>query len=116
MSLQFNKTYILQPYLNITFIMKSRGVRLIIYDSYNHMQIIQWILYGISISAVLLFVLGSITHKMIGAEVLTTFQIILFTSILNTKYTQSYSILNYLSPVSGNYYYFSNYQSNYYSD
>jgi hypothetical protein len=46
--------------------MKSKGVKLIIYDSYDKMQIIQKILYGISISTVLLFVLGSIAHKMIG--------------------------------------------------
>jgi len=46
--------------------MKSKGVMLIIYDSYDLITIIEWILYGISISTVILFVLGSIAHKMIG--------------------------------------------------
>jgi len=66
LSLKLNQTYISQSYLNLTFNMKSKGVKLIIYDSYDKMQIIQKILYGISISTVLLFVLGSIAHKMIG--------------------------------------------------
>ena len=70
---------------------------------------------GILSFPVFLFVIGSIFHKMIGVQVLVTFQIILFTSTISINYIQPFILLNYLSSTTCNFLYLFNQQSNFYS-
>jgi hypothetical protein len=46
--------------------MKSGGIKLLIYHNYDKMEIIKKIILGILSFPLLLFALGSMTHKMIG--------------------------------------------------
>ena len=52
--------------LNISFLMKSRGMKLLVYEHYNELTIIDKILFYILSFPLFLFVIGSISHKMIG--------------------------------------------------
>jgi hypothetical protein len=66
-----------------------------------------------SILVLILFVLSSLTHKMIGVETLNAFQFIYFISLLEEKTTEFYFSFRYLTYTNLNILFSRNFSNNY---
>lgn len=77
--------------------MVSNGVKLLVTKDTAKLLACKESIEAISLAAVTLFWLASLTHKMAGVEMLHSFQVIYLVHLLNEDYTQLYSLLRFLS-------------------
>jgi len=88
--------------------MASKGVKLVIVKNYSTIKLMEYILLGFSSFILLLFVFGSLFHKMIGMETLHAFQLLYFIHSLDKSYTSPYSMFRFLTYLNCNFFYFFN--------
>lgn len=77
--------------------MISNGMKLIITKDHTKMLMCKESIEIISLVIIILFVLSSLTHKMIGVEMIHSYQVIYLVHLLNGDYTQLYSLLRFFS-------------------
>lgn len=92
--------------------MNSDGQKLLIVASEGLIQRLSFLYGGITLIAWGVFVLSLLTHKMIGVELLHSFQVIYFTHLINNDYTPPFSILAQLANSGLNALFSSNQSSN----
>jgi len=81
-------------------------------SSYSSSKIIEYLFLGFDCLVLLVFLLGSATHKMIGVESIHSFQLIFFLHSINNNYTFFFLMFKYLTYLNGNFMYFFNKQLN----
>lgn len=79
MNLVLDQSIILQNHFSATFSIKSNNFPLIVSRHYDQLDSVQFILNMLVGITLVLFVVGSWTHKMIGIETMTAFLSIFFT-------------------------------------
>ena len=72
------------------------GAKLILSDDVGILALCKMILSGISVLALVVFAASTFVHKMIGIELVFPLQIIYFVHMVNSNYSQSFSLLKYL--------------------
>lgn len=77
--------------------MTSNGVKLVLTKDRAKMLMCKVSIEAISLVTVILFFLASLTHKMTGVEMIHSFQVIYLVHLLNSDYTQLYSLLRLFS-------------------
>lgn len=77
--------------------MISEGQKLIIINSEGDIQTLNSLFYTLTLIAWSLFFLSLFSHKMIGVELIHSFQIIFFVHLVNSDYTPPFSILAQLA-------------------
>jgi len=95
--------------------MTSRADKLLVVNNSGSMNLLVKILTIISFAALIIFMIGSISHKMIGVETLHSFQLIFLLQALTNNYTPTFGLLKCLSIVSGNFLFISNDKINIYN-
>jgi hypothetical protein len=95
--------------------MVSNGDKLIIVNNYDKCALLINLMTVLSFVVLFLFFVGSLTHKMIGVEILHAFQAIFLFQALSTNFTPVFGLLRYFSLVTGNFLFLSNVQTNIYS-
>jgi len=83
--------------------MTSRGDKLIVVNNYDKMALLINFVTILSFVVLFLFVVGSLSHKMIGVEILHSFQLIFLLQALSNNFTPVFGLLKYLSIVSCNF-------------
>jgi len=111
----FDPNFIIQKPFSIQFNMTSRGDKLIVMNNYDKMALLINFLTILSFVVLFLFVAGSLSHKMIGVEILHSFQLIFLLQALSNNSTPVFGLLRSLSIVSGNFLFMSNAKTNNYS-
>jgi len=101
--------------IQITFNMTSRADKLLVVNNSEIMNLLVKILTIISFAALIVFMIGSISHKMIGVETLHSFQLIFLLQALTNNYTPTFGLLKCLSMVLGNFLFISNDKINIYN-
>lgn len=77
--------------------MISNGMKLIITKDQAKILMCKQSIEIVSLVIVILFVISSLTHKMIGVEMIHSYQVIYLVHLLNGDYTQIYSVLRFFS-------------------
>jgi hypothetical protein len=95
--------------------MVSHGDKLIIVNNYGKCAILINVMIVLSFVVLFLFVVGSLSHKMIGIEILHAFQAIFLFQALGNNFTPIFGLLRYFSLVAGNFLFLSNAQTNIYT-
>jgi len=88
--------------------MVAKGAKLFYMNSYSNAKTMEYVFLGLNCLVFIMFVLGSISHKMIGVETIHTFQLIFFIHSMSTDYTYSFSMFKYLTYLNANFMYFFN--------
>jgi hypothetical protein len=83
--------------------MVSNGDKLILVNNYDKCALLINLMTVLSFAVLFLFVVGSLTHKMIGVEILHAFQAIFLFQALSTNFTPVFGLLRYFSLVAGNF-------------
>ena len=73
MTIVFNPTFIIQKPFSIQFRMTSQGDKLIVVNDYGKVTLLVNSMTILSFIVLFLFVAGSLSHKMIGVEILHSF-------------------------------------------
>ena len=115
MTFIFDPNFIIQKPFSIQFNMTSRGDKLIVMNNYDKMALLINFLTILSFVVLFLFVAGSLSHKMIGVEILHSFQLIFLLQALSNNFTPVFGLLKYLSIVSGNFLFLININTNIYN-
>jgi len=95
--------------------MISDGDKLIVVNDYGKIIILINFTTVLSFVVLFLLVIGSLSHKMIGVEILHSFQLIFLLQALSNNSTPVFGLLRYLSIVSGNFLFMNYMQLNIYS-
>ena len=95
--------------------MISNGDKLIVVDDYGKINILINFMTILSFVILFLFVAGSLSHKMIGVEILHSFQLIFLLQALSNNSTPVFGLFKSLSIVSGNFLFMNDMQLNIYS-
>jgi hypothetical protein len=64
----------------------------------------KFVFSALSIAAIIVFIGSLFIHKMIGVELIHSFQIIYITHLANNNYTEPYGMLKYLHLSAWNFY------------
>ena len=104
-----------QKPFSIQFSMASQGDKIIVVNDYGKLTLLINVMTILSFVVLFLFVAGSLSHKMIGVEILHSFQTIFLLQALSNNSTPVFGLLRYLSIVLGNFLFLSNAQINVYS-
>ena len=104
-----------QKPFSIQFSMASQGDKIIVVNDYGKLTLLINVMTILSFVILFLFVAGSLSHKMIGVEILHSFQTIFLLQALSNNSTPVFGLLRYLSIVLGNFLFLSNAQINVYS-
>jgi hypothetical protein len=94
--------------------MTSRGEKLVVIKDYDTMTLLKKTITVFCFIVLFLFFSGSLSHKMIGVEILHTFQLIFLLQALDNNVTPVFKLLNYFSIVSGNFLFLKNTRTNIY--
>ena len=95
--------------------MTSRGDKLIVVNNYDKMALLINFVTILSFVVLFLFVVGSLSHKMIGVEIIHSFQLIFLLQALSNNFTPVFGLLRNLSIVSGNFLFLLNIKTNIYN-
>ena len=115
MTVIFNPAFIIQKPFSIQFSMTSQGDKLIVVNDYGKVTVLVNAMTILSFVVLFLFVAASLSHKMIGVEILHAFQTICLLQALSNNSTPVFGLLRYFSIVLGNFLFLSNAQINVYS-
>jgi len=115
MTIIFDPAFIIQKPFSIQFNMTSQVDKLIVVNDYGKVAALINVMTILSFIVLFLFAAGSLSHKMIGVEILHSFQTISVLQALSNNSTPVFGLLRYLSMVSGNFLFLSNAQLNIYS-
>jgi hypothetical protein len=114
--LNLNPKFAVQSSLSIMFQMISSNMKLIVSNTGSKKDMLDSAIGILSLAALILFILSSIFHRMMGVELLHSFQLIYFVSELSPIQTEVYSSFTKLASVNLNLKYFINKQRNYYCE
>ena len=114
MTIIFDPTFIIQKPFSIQFRMTSQGDKLIVVNDCGRVALLINVMTILSFVVLFLFVAGSLSHKMIGVEILHSFQTVFLLQALSNNSTPVFGLLRYFSIVSGNFLFLSNAQINIY--
>jgi hypothetical protein len=95
--------------------MVSNGDKLIVVKDYEKCALLINLMTVISFAVLFLFVVGSLSHKMIGVEILHAFQTISLLQALSSICTPVFGLLKNINFVAGNFLFFSNSQAHIYN-
>ena len=95
--------------------MISDGDKLIVANDYGKIIILINFTTVLSFVVLFLFVAGSLSHKMIGVEILHSFQLVFLLQALSNNSTPLFGLFKSLSIVSGNFLFMNDMQLNIYS-
>jgi hypothetical protein len=108
MTLGFNN-YFSQKTVSLAFSMVSNGAKLIIVKDWSQFLSFKDAVCGLSLTILALFFVSLFVHKMIGVELIHTYQVVYLVHLVNPNYTPHYSLLrwfaltvfDFLSPSNG---------------
>jgi hypothetical protein len=83
--------------------MVSGGDKLIVVNNYDKIKLLVNFMTILSFVVLLIFIVGSFSHKMIGVEIIHSFQLIFLLQALSNNFTPVFGLLKYLSIVSCNF-------------
>ena len=86
----------------LEFKVKSNGVMLIISDNSIKSVVLKYFLLGVAALSLLLLIVGSSFHQMVGIELVNCLQVIYYIHYTVQKYTPAFSSLQELSLVGVN--------------
>jgi len=95
--------------------MISDGDKLIVVNNYGQIALLINLMIILSFVVLFLFVAGSLSHKMIGVEIIHSFQLIFLLQALSNNFTPVFGLLRNLSIVSGNFLFLLNIKTNIYN-
>lgn len=114
-SISLNTSYFSQTNVSLDFQMISDGAKLILLKDISKLNLIEegikilvYIIFGV-------FFLSFFVHKMIGIQMINSFQVVYLLHLINPSYTAPYSLLKLLFPIVFNFFYYTNNLSNIYS-
>lgn len=94
--------------ININITIESNGLKLVMMSKMVEVKLLSDFLFYMMVVVIIIIVVGSVSRKMIGVEMLITYQTIFFVHLSTTSYNDVYSKFKYLSYLVGNpAYYFS---------
>jgi hypothetical protein len=79
--------------------MDSNGIKLMLVNNEHYLNICHNIILGLSLSIMGIYFLSLFFHKMVGVELMHTFQVIYLVHLINNDYTSPYSLLKYFAVI-----------------
>lgn len=93
----FDRFYIPHDPIIVAFEIKSNNLQLIYYGNLGRVELVNLIFVGISGACLVVLLVGSWAHKMVGVELIHTFQTIYYIHFALKDYTVSIRSLQMLS-------------------
>jgi cysteine-rich repeat protein len=89
--------YFSQTTVSTAFFMVSSGIKLIIIQDLPRLLSFKNAVFGLSLAILVLFLASLFAHKMVGVELIHTYQIVYLVHLLNSNYTPFYSLLRWFT-------------------
>jgi hypothetical protein len=91
------KNYFSQKTVSLAFSMVSNGTKLIIVKDLSQFLSFKNAVCGLSLTILALFFISLFVHKMIGVELIHTYQVVYLVHLINPNYTPHYSLLRWFA-------------------
>jgi hypothetical protein len=91
------ENYFSQKTVSIAFSMVSNGIKLIIVKDWSQFLSFKNTVCGLSLTILALFFVSLFVHKMIGVELIHTYQVVYLVHLVNPNYTPHYSLLKWFA-------------------